>query len=551
MTAIPKTAAAIQLIGPDKLTYNPEKEVFSPQSHQILCKVSVIGLCFSDLKLLKQFSGHVRKSGVISGVDPEILAGLPSYVPADQPTVPGHEVVVKIVAVGGDVSCVKIGERFVMQADWRWLKTKESNGAFGYNFEGGLQEYVLLDERLLISPDGDSMLLPAPPGDKSASAFAMVEPWACVEESYQSAERQGLKPDGNLLVVSDICAGPTVREGFFAKHGQPGDTVRICRDAGGDGLLEKLHELPDNHFDDIIYFGNRADTLEGIFSKAARKCLINIALCEGAFDRDVEVPLGDIHYRGIRITGTTGEDPARGYAAIPKTSELRSGDSVHVVGAGGPMGVMHVIRNICRGIDNIEIFATDLSEDRLTALSRLAEPEAERHGVKYRAFLLPEEKPQGPFSYSVIMAPIPALCAQAVVNSAPNAIINIFAGIPIGKNGAIDMNICISRQVYFMGTSGSVMEDMKIILRNVEAGRLDTNVSVAAITGLNGAIDGLHAVEKQSIDGKILVYPDCKGVTLTTLPELETRMPQVYEKLLNGVWTKAAEDTLLELCRGA
>ncbi len=180
---IPKTERAVQLIGPDQLVLNESKPVPAPGPHQVLCKVEVVGLCFSDLKLLKQFTGHARKSEVISGIDKNVLAEIPSYVPGDKPTVPGHETVVRVVAAGDKVKGAKIGDRFLVQADYRWLPTAGSNAAFGYNFEGALQEYVLMDERVITSPESESMLIPVPE-DIAASAIALVEPWACVDNSY-------------------------------------------------------------------------------------------------------------------------------------------------------------------------------------------------------------------------------------------------------------------------------------------------------------------------------------------------------------------------------
>ena len=85
---------------------------------------------------------------------------MPHYVPGDKPTVPGHETVVRIVKVGAKVTRHKVGERYLVQTDYRWLPTANSNSAFGYNFEGALQEYVLLDERVITAPDGESMLIP-------------------------------------------------------------------------------------------------------------------------------------------------------------------------------------------------------------------------------------------------------------------------------------------------------------------------------------------------------------------------------------------------------
>ncbi len=81
---LPKTQYAVQLVGPDKLILNKSKEVFRPGRHQVLCRVEAVGLCFSDLKLLKQFSSHVRKSEIVSGIDTGILKEIPSYVPGQR-----------------------------------------------------------------------------------------------------------------------------------------------------------------------------------------------------------------------------------------------------------------------------------------------------------------------------------------------------------------------------------------------------------------------------------------------------------------------------------
>ena len=168
-------------------------------------------MCFSDLKLLKQFSQHTRKSGVASGMDQETLAEMAHYVPGEKPTVPGHEAVVRVVKVGEGVDHFKVGERYVVETDYRWLPTEKSNAAFGYNFEGGLQEYVLFDERVITSPDGELMLIPAPE-DLSASALALVEPWACVEHAYGERQRRELKNGGAVLVVHDAdVEAPTLK----------------------------------------------------------------------------------------------------------------------------------------------------------------------------------------------------------------------------------------------------------------------------------------------------------------------------------------------------
>jgi hypothetical protein len=87
---------------------------------------------------------------------------------------------------------------------------------------------------------------------------------------------------------------------------------------------------------------------------------------------------------------------------------------------------------------------------------------------------------------------------------------------------------------------------MKRVLARVEAGSLDTNVSVAAICGLEAAVDGIRAVENRLMAGKIIVYPDAAGLPLTPLELLGERLPKVAKCLKNGLWSKEAEKELLK-----
>lgn len=108
------------------------------------------------------------------------------------------------------------------------------------------------------------------------------------------------------------------------------------------------------------------------------------------------------------------------------------------------------------------------------------------------------------------------------------------------------MDSYIEKRLYFIGTSGSVLEDMRRVLAKVEAGRLDTNVSVAALCGLDGATEGIRALENRSIAGKIIVYPACKGLGLTELANLKDEIPEVAECLSDRMWNKKAEKALLK-----
>jgi threonine dehydrogenase-like Zn-dependent dehydrogenase len=264
------------------------------------------------------------------------------------------------------------------------------------------------------------------------------------------------------------------------------------------------------------------------------------------FGREVTTPVGRTHYGGIRIVGTTGSNPADGYATIPATGEIRKGDVIDILGAAGPMGTMHVIRNICHGAPHVTVYGGNNKGKRLDVLSAIAEPLAEKNGVKYESYSPPDGSASEPVTYFALMVPVPELVASAVNSTADGAIINIFAGIPATVNHPINLDAYIAKKLYFVATSGSTLDDMKLVLEKVQSGKLDTNLSVAAVCGLDGAIDGIRAVEDRSIPGKIMVYPACTGLGLTLLPDLGKTMPDVAAALDNGVWTKAAEDLLLK-----
>jgi len=607
MAKLPEIQDAVQLVGPDELVLNRSKEVFRPGRHQILCRVEAVGLCFSDLKLLKQFSAHVRKSKIVSGIDQEVLKEIPSYVPGEAATVPGHETVVRVEATGPGVKDFKPGGRYLVQTDYRWLRTASSNAAFGYNFEGALQEYVLMDERVITSPEGQSMLLPV--GDElSGSAIALVEPWACVEDAYASQERRTVKAAGQMLIVSDVAVSNDAIVSFLVKYGEPARIIQKSVSLALVGRLKvpvievsDISKLEDGVFDDVIYFGSNPDTVEALFWKVAAHGLLNIVLCGGKFGRDVVTTVGQVHYGGIRIVGTAGCDPAESMEVIPEDDEIRPGDRINVVGAGGPMGMMHVIRNICQGVEGVSVFASDLDEGRLATLTRIAAPLARKNGVKYKAYNPIKEKAPAAFDYTVLMAPIPELVA-ASVRSAPRTggirgswfvvrdsihdsqytihdsrytihdsrltrdrprgptagageskkggLINIFAGIAATITAKIDLDAYIRKRLYFIGTSGSTLDDMKRMLAKAESGRLDTNVTLGAVCGLQGATEGIRAVENRSIAGKIIVYPACKSLGLVPLEELNEKMPEVAKCLNNGLWTRAAEQKLLESFKG-
>ena len=60
-----------------------------------------------------------------------------------------------------------------------------------------------MDERVIVDAGtGERFLLPVDE-ETGRAAVCLVEPWACVEQSYASRERQTIQAGGRLLVVAD------------------------------------------------------------------------------------------------------------------------------------------------------------------------------------------------------------------------------------------------------------------------------------------------------------------------------------------------------------
>lgn len=532
--SIPETQGAVELVGPNELRLNPSKPVPSPGPNQILVRTEAVGLCFSDMKLLKQFAEHPRKGPVVGGIDPSVLAGLPSYRPDDQPTVPGHELCVRVVAVGEGVADYEVGSRWLVQPDFRTLRTQSSNAACGYNFEGGLQEYVLFDQRILGRPDEEgAYMIPAPEG-RSASSVGLVEPWACVENSYVTEERRGLLSDGKLLVVAP--------EGF-----DRGRIERLGRKP--DAFLEEgfgADWLPNEAFDDIVYFGRNPRVIEALNDKLAPRGIANIVLGGGRIGRPVTIGVGRIHYGYTRWVGTVGNDPLESYRTIPATGEVRARDRMLVMGAGGPMGQMHTIRALSLGLPDLEVVASDVDPERLAGLAA----KASSLGARLRTVDPSASDPGGGYTYVALMAPVPDLLVDGLARCGDGAIFNMFAGIPMPVKHPIDLDALIQKRVFLFGTSGSDTRDMRLVLDKLVRGALDTDMSVSAVSGMAGAIVGLRAVDERSIDGKILVYPALRKLGLIPLKNLPDVLPSVAEKLSQGAWCLEAERELLRVAVG-
>jgi hypothetical protein len=315
--------------------------------------------------------------------------------------------------------------------------------------------------------------------------------------------------------------------------------------ASAVSFTSDLTSLPIEAFDDIVYFGVDAERIELLQGLLAPRGVLDIVLGGKRIGRHVSVDVGRIHYDLVRWVGTSGPDAAAGYAMAPADGELRAGEHLAVIGAAGPMGFMHVVRAASSAKPGLRLAAIDIDDARLAHLAAVAGPLAEAGGVRTEFMNSRTAQVGTGFSYIALMVPATPLVSQAVELAAEGCRLNLFAGFAVGTRAALDLDAVIEKRVYLFGTSGSEIPDMKAVLRRLERGELDTNVSVDAISGMEGVAEALAAVEARTSGGKIVVYPALHELGLVRLAEVAERFPAVAEGLDDGRWTRAAEEALL------
>jgi threonine dehydrogenase-like Zn-dependent dehydrogenase len=522
---------------------------------ELLVRHDAVGLCFSDIKVIR-----------LGGDHPRIYRDMQS-----EPVTLGHEVTMTVVGVGQNLQDqYQIGDRFIIQAD---IFVDGVGYAYGYEIQGGLSQYNVIDQRILNGDDGN-YLLPVRPGTGYAEA-ALTEPWACVLAAYELTYRTGLKPGGTAWIIGapGIGAGTvpvyTISHGFDrASHPDrllltnvPTSFSSWLREqAAALGVavidVDDLGNPPVTPIDDIVLLGADPDVVEAVSRHLGRFGVMAL-VADRPMPRRVAVDIGRIHYDRWVYVGGTDPDIALAYQATPVRSTLKPGGKAWFVGAGGPMGRMHVQRAIQAHDGPGTIVCSDVSDDRLDDLCTSFGNEAQARGIDWLCLNpLQQEAYQAGmarfaeegFDNIVVLAPIPRVISDAATHLAEGGVMNVFAGVARGTLADLDLSDVYLKNVRVIGHSASTIDDLRLMLNQAESGKLSPNRSVAAVGSLSAAKDGLEAVREAHFPGKVVIYPQIREMPLTSLSDLQDRFPTVFAKLRNGrEWTVEAEREFLRL----
>jgi threonine dehydrogenase-like Zn-dependent dehydrogenase len=509
---------------------------------ELLVRHDACGLCFSDIKVIRLGPDH-----------PRIYRDMQA-----DPVVLGHEVSMTVVDVGENLRpAYQVGDRFIIQAD---IFVGGIGYAYGYEIQGGLSQYGLIDQRIL-NGDHGNYLIPVRPETGYAEA-ALTEPWACVIAAYQLHYRTGLKPGGTAWIIGTRKAHKsyTLSAGFdenahpahLLLTDVPNEFAAWLKQqaaALGVEVLEApdLTNPPATPVDDIVLLGADADVIETVSPYLADFGVFAL-VAEEPLPRKVAVDVGCIHYNRWVYVGAPGPDIAAAYSHVPVRSALKPGGRAWFVGAGGPMGRMHVQR---------AMQSHDVSHLRLDDLRTSFAAEAQSKGIEWVCLnplnkegyeaTMARFRDEG-FDDIIVLAPVPSVIADAATYLAPKGVMNVFAGVARGTMVHLDLSDAYRKDARVIGHSASTIDDLRLMLSQAESGKLSPNRSVAAVGSLSAARDGLKAVQDTVFPGKIVIYPHIKEMPLTALSDLEDVLPTVYARLRNDrEWTVEAEREFLRL----
>ena len=525
---------------------------------QVLVRVDALGLCASDAKMVRMGQDY------------------PLFFPRDfeaHPARLGHEAALTVIEVGERWrDHYRPGQRLGVQAS---VYNDGRRTIFGVNLPGAMAQYLVLDEAVLAG-DAGSYVFPVP-DSLTYVDIALLEPWACVDVAYTPVRRLAPKPGGTLwirgrldgrdhytmsqpltsarVVLTDVPSGLAT----WVKS-QPVEVIEHIASATCHLPPATFCHLPPAtcNFDDIILLDpSSADVVEQAMDCLAHGGLLTL-VTERPLDGPVAVDVGRLHYEPLSIAGCTGPDIAKAFGMTRNRSELRPGGVTLIIGAGGTLGRMHTQRALEMANGPAALIVTNRGQERLHRLAADFGPLAVAAGIE----LVPISPAAEPGRLDrevdrltggrgcddvVVVVPDAGVIAQAASYLAPDGMLVVFAGLPVGSKAPLPLERVALHGAQFTGTSGSTVADELAVLDKITAGVLSPARSLAAIGGMRAMAAGIEAVMHHRYPGKIVIFPQLVDLPLLALSELHGKLPQVATCLGPGdTWSVAAEQALFE-----
>jgi len=530
------------------------RELPKLKQDEILVRHDAVGLCFTDLKEIIFGNNHPRLLGRDLNKNPII---------------PGHELCLTIIEVGEKYKNVYVpGERYTIQPDCYY---KGKSIPFSFGRDGAYAQYSILGKTVLEGDEGSYLI--KIPENMSYAGAALTEPWACVEASYTMKYRNHIKENGKLwivssqkestlnlsyewkslfkyrpnkIIVSNLSEKLSSEISLFAQENKI-EFISIPSEVVADS---------NEFFDDIIFINSSEEILNKALARLANNGIF--ALVGPKEEGKIKIDVGRLHYDNILIVGTNSISFQEAYN--PETRvKIKKDGILMVLGAGGPMGMMHLQRAIEAENHPRIVVAVNRNPVRLNAVKEQYEALAKRKGISLICLNPVKEKDVyekeiekimdlGGFDDIEVMITNLKTIEENFYFLSKNGVMNLFAGIK--KGNFVELNLDKIKGISnfrILGHSGSGLKDQIEIIDKFKENKLEPRRAAVAIGGFKQFIDGVKAMKNSTFPGKIIIYPFVPDFPLTSIKALKEKVPEVYKLLEDGkYWTKAAEEKFLE-----
>ncbi len=535
-------------------------DIPEPNDDQLLIRIDAVGLCFSDVKLIRQGGDHAK----LYGRDLEV-----------EPTRLGHEPSVTVIKVGKNLGGKYYeGQRLAIQPD---IHVDGVSTAYGYTIPGGLIQYHTIGAEVLDADDGSYVI----PVDEEVgyAAAALSEPWACVLGAFTQRRRLSPMDGGTMWVIgsADDATEYTSSQGIgnpativlsdVSEHvanwidearGE-GSTVIVDNGITAKNVAERAAaHTGEDGFDDIFVLAQTSAALiEEVAKTIAFRGTMTMVGTE-PLDGNPQTDVGRLHYHYTAYLGTTSTDISEAWGEERNRADLVEGGVTVVVGAGGPMGQMHMQRAIEMDNGPATIIGLDLDQERMDRANTMLAPMAEAAGRTLVLFnsgegqeavdALIAEHSDGQGADDVIVSvPSGPLMGESAKMLGPNGMLVLFAGVLNGTMAPLNMSDVYLHNAQFTGTSGSSIGDQISVLDKTVGGALTPSHNLAAVGGIEAGAAGVQSLIDGDYAGKVMIFPQLVGLELTGLDDLAKKHPDIAEKLgPNNTWTNEAEQLLFE-----
>jgi threonine dehydrogenase-like Zn-dependent dehydrogenase len=514
---------------------------------ELLVKIEAVGLCFSDVKLIRAGEGHPR---VVS----ENLE--------KDPVIPGHEAVMSVVKVGKSLEGqFSEGQKFIIQAD---IYVNGKGFAYGYAIDGGMAQYSRIDQRVLNGDEG-CYLLPIKE-DTPVAVAALMEPWTCVKASYMIDNRTVPLKGGSVLIAASGGNAEIYKAGELLKNNPAaeitvsnlsGEAIETLKNELPEARIEKAGSLDGKAFDDI-FICDVTDPGEACsLAKLCKRGAV-VSFIGETPDGEGDFDAGSIHYEGWFYQGTESRNFSEAYGRNVR-SRVKKGGTCWLPGGAGAMGQMHTQLAVESPEGPSRILVTDMDNARIENVKQLLADKIKERNIEFKAMnpadfdgpadfdkAVREFAPEG-FDDIIMLVPVIPVLNASAKHLGRNGVMNIFAGIPAGKEGSLNIKDIARGGIRYIGSSGSRTEHLRQTLELAESGTLNPVTALAAIGGMKVLKKGLQAVIDAEFPGKTVIFPNCEDMPLTPVQDIPGLGENLDETLsADGFYTKKTEEKLFE-----